>query len=68
MLALNALLGDRLVAVPAALSIAGVSLMFSAAINLFREVRAALASNREEIRFYHDLQQRREADVGSARE
>ena len=53
-LALNALLGDRFVAVPTALSIAGVSLMLSAAINLFREVRAALASSREEIRFYRD--------------
>ena len=68
MLALDVMLGNHFVAVPTGLSLAGVSFMLLAAINLFREVRAAFASNREEIRFYRDLQRRREAGVSSTRE
>ena len=65
MLAIDVLLGNRLIAVPTSLSILGVSLMLLAAMNLAREVRAALASNRREIDFFRDLQRRREADGGS---
>jgi Protein of unknown function (DUF2721) len=51
-----------------ALSVIGVSLMLSSCVNLVREAQAALTSNRMEIRFYRDLQARREAEgtcVGS---
>ena len=44
------------------LSVAGVSLMFVASINLVREAQAALSTNRLEIRFYRDLQARRAAE------
>jgi Protein of unknown function (DUF2721) len=44
------------------LSVAGVSLMFVASVNLVREARAALWSNRLEIRFFRELQARREAE------
>ena len=45
-----------------ALSVVGVGLMFVASLNLVREARAALSSNRLEIRFYRDLQARRVAE------
>ena len=54
--------------VTSALSTTGVSLMRVSSINLFREVRAPLASNREDIRSYRDLQRRREANMASGRE
>jgi hypothetical protein len=65
MLALDVMLGSHFVVVPTALAITGVSLMFLASISLFREVRAALVSNREEIHFYRDLRTRRETTVAS---
>jgi hypothetical protein len=44
------------------LSMIGVSLMFIASLNLVREARTALASNRQEIQFFRDLQVRRVAE------
>ena len=59
MLALDVLLANRLVAIPTALSVVGVGLLLMASINLVREAHAALHSNRLEVRFYRELQQRR---------
>jgi len=68
MLALDVLLANRLVAIPTALSVVGVGLLLMASINLVREAHAALRSNRLEVRFYRELQQRRGAasERGSA--
>ena len=62
-LAIDSLFDHRLTSLLAtSLSVAGVSLMLVASVNLVREARAALSSNRLEIRFYRDLQARREAE------
>jgi hypothetical protein len=61
-LAIDTLIGNRLEAVPTALSVLGVGLLLMASVNLIREARAALASNRLEIAFYRDLQARRVAE------
>ena len=55
------LTGERhvIASVSTALSVAGVGLLLLASINLVREARAALASNRREIHFYRDLRARR---------
>ena len=57
-LAIDTLIGNKQLTNGLAtfLSVAGVSLMLMASINLVREAQAALRSNREEIRFYRDLQ------------
>ncbi len=64
-LAIDTLIGNRaaMAAVATALSVAGVGLMLAASLNLVREAHAALKSNRQEIRFYRDLQARREAEA-----
>lgn len=62
-LAIDHLLGNRLIAVPTALSVAGVGLLLMACVNLIREAQAALLSNRREIAFYRDLQARRVAEA-----
>jgi hypothetical protein len=60
-LAIDTLIGSKQLtnALATTLSVAGVSLMLLASINLVREAQAALRSNREEIAFYRDLQRRR---------
>lgn len=60
-LALDVLFNNFLVAVPTALAIVGVGLLLMASVNLFREARAALRSNRAEIAFYQRLQELRDA-------
>jgi hypothetical protein len=59
-LALDVLLGNRLVAVPTGLAIVGVALMLGASVNLVAEARAALRGNRAEIAFFERLQRWRE--------
>jgi Protein of unknown function (DUF2721) len=63
-LAVDTLIGNRHVttSIATGLSVVGVTLMLLASVNLVREAQAALASNRLEIRFYRDLQARREAE------
>ena len=63
-LAVDTLLGNRSLTTSLAtsLSVIGVTLMLSATVSLAREARSALASNREEIRFYRELQTRRVSD------
>ena len=63
-LAIDTLIGNKHLtsALAISLSVAGVSLMLAACVNLIREARAALASNRQEIRFYRELQALREAE------
>jgi Protein of unknown function (DUF2721) len=61
-LALDILLGSWIGGVPTLLAVVGVGLMLAASINLTREARKALRSNREEIRFHRELQTRRRVD------
>jgi hypothetical protein len=63
-LAIDSLIGNRhlTTSLATALSMVGVSLMFIASINLVREARAALSSNRQEIQFFRNLQARRIAE------
>ena len=60
-LALDVLLSSRIEALPTSLAVVGVGLLLVACINLVREALEALRSNRLEIRFFRDLQTRREA-------
>jgi hypothetical protein len=60
-LAIDALLKNWLIALPTLLAVAGVALLLFASVNLVREVLLALRSNREEIRFYRELHERRRA-------
>jgi Protein of unknown function (DUF2721) len=63
-LAIDTLIGNKHLTsgLATTLSVVGVGLMLAACVNLIHEARAALNSNRLEIRFYRDLQARREAD------
>jgi Protein of unknown function (DUF2721) len=61
-LAVDALLGNRLIALPILLAVAGVGLLLFASVNLALEALAALQTNRLEIRFYRELFDRRLAD------
>lgn len=61
-LAIDVLFGNRLVALPTAFAVLGVSLMLGACVNLVREALMALGSSRQEIRFYRELHERRKAD------
>jgi len=56
-LAVDTLIGNRhlMASVATSLSVAGVGLLLLASVNLVREARAALASNRREIHFYQNL-------------
>jgi Protein of unknown function (DUF2721) len=61
-LAFDAWAQNRLVALPVGLAIGGVGLLLFASVNLVLEALEALRSNRLEIRFYHELHERRVAD------
>ena len=61
-LAIDVLVDNRIVAVPTTLSVVGVTLLLLASANLVREAHSALRSNRLEIRFFRDLQRRREEE------
>ena len=63
-LALDVWLANRLPALPTLLAIAGVTLLLLASLNLTREARRALESNRREVKFYQDLRVRRHTDLG----
>ena len=65
-LAVDALLGNRLVALPIVLAVAGVGLLLFASVNLALEALEALRTNRLEIRFYRELFDRRLADGRAA--
>jgi hypothetical protein len=67
MLALDVLAGNRLVAIPTLLAVAGITLLLGASINLVREARRALRTNRLEVRFYRDLHAKRRAAEGDGR-
>jgi hypothetical protein len=67
-MAIDALLGNYLVALPTTLAIGGVVLLLAAAVQLTREARAALRSNRVEIDFHQGLRQRRSGQVGGRME
>src|SRR5208282_947246 len=58
-LALDTMLSMSMVALPTLLAVVGVGLLLFASVNLVREALAALRSNRLEIRFYHELRERR---------
>jgi hypothetical protein len=61
-LALDMLLDSKLAALPTTLAVVGVTLLLIACINLVREALEALRSNRLEIRFFRDLQARRDGN------
>jgi hypothetical protein len=65
-LAADALLGNRLIALPVILAVAGVGLLLFASVNLAMEALEALRTNRLEIRFYRELFDRRLADGRAA--
>jgi Protein of unknown function (DUF2721) len=60
-LALDVVLHYRLTALPTLMAVAGVSLMLASTVNLAREARRALRSNRVELQFHRDLQKARRA-------
>lgn len=60
-LAIDAWLKNGLGALPTVLAVLGVGLMLFASINLLREALHALGANRREIRFYRQLNERRQA-------
>jgi Protein of unknown function (DUF2721) len=66
-LAVDALLSNRLIALPIVLAVAGVALLLFASVNLALEALEALRTNRLEIRFYRELFDRRLADGGLVR-
>lgn len=66
-LAFDALLSNRLVALPILLAVAGVGLLLFAGVNLALEALEALRTNRLEIRFYRELFDRRAADGRDSR-
>ena len=63
-LAIDTLIGVRNLTggLATSLSVGGVFLLLLASINLVLEAQAALSSNRQEIRFYRELQARRVAE------
>ena len=62
-LAADALLSNRLIALPSGLAVCGVGLLLFASVNLALEALEALRTNRLEIRFYRELFDRRVADA-----
>jgi hypothetical protein len=61
-LAIDALLSNRLIALPILLAVSGVGLMLFASLNLAFEMLEALRTNGLEIRFHRELYERRLAD------
>lgn len=61
-LAIDALINNRLIALPIVLAVTGVGLLLFASVNLVLEALQALRTNRLEIRFYRELYARRLAD------
>ena len=64
-LAIDTLIGNKHLTsgLATAISVVGVCLMLGSCVNLILEARAALTSNRQEIRCYRELQARREAEA-----
>lgn len=67
-ISLDVQLGHSVAALPTALAITGVCLLFLSAVNLVREALTALRGNRDEIRFYQGLRARRCPGNGSVPE
>lgn len=63
-LAVDVIAENRLWMLPTGLAVMGVILMLISCLNLVREAWAAVKSNRLEVKFYRDLQQRRRIDLG----
>ncbi len=61
-LAIDVIVGNRLVALPTGFALLGVVLMLGACVNLVHKALMALGSSRQEIRFYRELHERRKAD------
>jgi hypothetical protein len=60
-MAIDALIGNYLAALPTSTAIAGVLLLLLASVQLTREAHAALRGNGQEIAFFRGLRQRRDA-------
>jgi hypothetical protein len=61
-LAIDAMLRNRLIALPTLLAMAGVALLLFASVNLVLETLSALRSNRQETEFYRTLRELRQAE------
>jgi hypothetical protein len=61
-LAIDAMLGNWLIALPVLLAMVGVSLLLFASVNLVLEALSALGSNRLEAQFYRKLRELRQAE------
>ncbi len=61
-LAFDVMAGNRLIALPIGLAVAGVGLLLFASVNLALEALEALRTNRLEIRFYRELFDRRQSE------
>jgi hypothetical protein len=59
-IAIDSVIGHRIVALPALLAATGVGLLLVACVNLVIEARTALRSNDMEVRFFHELEGLRE--------
>ncbi len=67
-LAVDTIIAERRFMAPVAtgLSVVGVVLLLASSLNMVREARLALRSNRQEVRFFRDLQALRTADGSAA--
>ena len=59
MIALNAVAGQHLEAVPVLCAVVGVALLIVACVNLVLEARRSLQGNEREVRFFYELETRR---------
>lgn len=60
-IAIDSVVGHRIVALPALFAATGVVLLLIACVNLVIEARTALRSNDMEVRFFHEFEGLREA-------
>ena len=63
-MAIDALIGNYLIALPTSLAIGGVTLLLVSCVQLTREARTSLRTNRLEVEFFKDLRAKRTAVAG----
>jgi hypothetical protein len=66
-MAIDSLIGNYFAALPTSLAIGGVTLLLVSCVQLTREARTSLRTNRLEVEFYRSLRQRRTAQVDSSK-
>ena len=65
-MAIDALIGNYLIALPTSLAIGGVTLLLVSCVQLTREARTSLRTNRLEVEFHESLRQRRSVHADRA--